>query len=172
MGKDISCSALCELLAPLEKEPEAVRRLDCWGTKSYNSQKAHVIAWLALQGTTGSGSYSRNKGNDSGRACYNRILNPGMLIWIAAVLGVADAQIEAAAEAARNAEAVNYRTRCSAFRAVIPFDALLELMEQPGKWLVDPDLGALCEFTEDGILAPLPGREAEFDALLYSGLEI
>lgn len=172
MGKDISCSALCELLAPLEKEPEAVRRLDRWGTKSYNSQKAHVIVWLSLQGTTGSGSYTRNKGNDSGRACYNRILNPGMLIWIAAVLGVDQARIEEAAEAARKAESVNYRTRCSAFRSVIPFDTLLDQMELPDKWLVDPELGALCELAEDGILAPAPGKEAEFDALLYSGLEI
>lgn len=139
---DIDVLALADLLAPMPHFPEAVRRLDRWGPGQYHSQKAHWIGWLMSQPTTGSGAYTRREPNHSGRVCYNRILNPGMLIWLATVLGVSMSRIEQATAAAIQAEAVDYRGRCNAFRAVIPFDDLLELMESPGRWRCDRRLKA------------------------------
>ena len=167
MMHDIDCATLCEDLAPLAPHPEAVQRLDRWGTKSYKSQKAHVITWLSSQGTTGSGAYTRKSGNTSGRTCYNRLLNPGMLIWIASALGADDKDVKAATMAAVEAERINYRGRCNAFRALIPFDMILELIQRPDGWQLDPALADLCELDEGRIYSPRPDSVAEFDRIFF-----
>jgi hypothetical protein len=150
---DIDVVALADLFAPLEPFPEAVKRLDRWGAGRYYSQKAHCIGWLLSQPTTGSGAYTRREPNHSGRVCYNRILNPGMLIWMAAVLGADYGTIERATAAAIRAEAVDYRGRCNAFRSVISFDDLLRLMADPVRWKCDRRLK-----TGGRLMAPVTGK--------------
>lgn len=136
MMDDISLDAICAIFGQLEPEPEIVQRLDRWGCR-YESQKAHALDWFSSQATLGGGAYSRDRPNTSARACYNRLLNPGMLIWIAAALGADDETIERATNAAIDAERVNYRKRCGAFRAVISFDDVLDMIRQPERWRLD-----------------------------------
>ena len=96
-------TTFCKVFEVLTPFPDVVQRLDKWGSP-YKSQKAHVVNWFASQKTTGSGAYTRQAGNNSARTCYNRLLNPGMLIWMASVLGADEEKIEQATAAAVEAE--------------------------------------------------------------------
>lgn len=167
---DISNDTLCDIFALLEPGPEIVRRLDKWGSP-YNSQKAHTVLWLASQGTTGEGAYSRKKGNSSGRTCYNRILNPGILIWIASVLGADEQTIERATAEAVEAEKTNYRKRCSAFRSVISFDDVLELLHRPDEWKYDVRMLGLYSMGEDRFPHIVDGMEDELEKRFFEEAE-
>ena len=146
----------CDVVSVLDPCPPIVARLDIWGTQ-YISQKAHVFGWFADQDTLGYGAYSRQQGNTSVRRAYNRLLNPGMLIWIAGALGADEGLIEKAAEAAIEAEKQDYRKRCAAFRAVIPFDTVSELLKHPEKWVFNPAMESVCSM--DGNLPIIEGNQ-------------
>jgi len=166
---DMDISAFCDVFSVLEPFPEAVQKLDKWGSP-YKSQKAHVLDWFATQDTTGGGAYTRQKGNRSARTCYNRLLNPGMLIWMAAVLGADEREIEQATRAAIEAEKNNYRKRCTAFREVFPFDEILRLMEAPECWQYDPAMAGLYIIGGDKLPHPKRGKEKQYTRILRDEL--
>ncbi len=167
---DMDLSEFCKVLNVLEPFPDAVRRLDKWGSP-YKSQKAHVLIWFASQNTTGGGAYTRLKGNSSARTCYNRLLNPGMLVWMAAVLGADERDIERATAAAIEAEKINYRKRCAAFREIFTFDDILRLMDMPGRWQFDPALDGLYSIDEKNQPNPIRGKKAQFNHILKDELD-
>ncbi len=148
---DIHVHDLMEIHSFMQPMPPVTAKRDQWGSE-YRSQKGHMVCWLMAQ-TDGDGggkpfSYTRKVGNESGRTAYNRFLNPGGLLWVAEVLGETDETLIRAAEAAAGAEKANYRSRCAAFRKVIPFDRILELLDNSEGWLYDPRLYPMLTFDE------------------------
>ena len=170
-AQDMDINTFCDVFSILETLPKTVKTFDKWGSP-YKSQKAHVVNWFASQKTTGSGAYTRQVGNSSARTCYNRLLNPGMLIWMAAVLGADEGKIEQATAAAIEAEKINYRKRCTAFRELFPFDEIMRLMEKPDRWQYDPALTGLYTVDADNIPRPVKGKERQYRRILREELEI
>lgn len=168
---DMNVLTFCKVFEALAPFPDAVQRLDKWGSP-YKSQKAHVVNWFASQKTTGSGAYTRQAGNSSARTCYNRLLNPGMLIWMAAVLGADEEKIEQATAVAIEAEKTNYRKRCTAFRETFPFEEIMRLIEKPEQWQYDPALAGLYAVGADNIPHPLKGKERQYRRVLREELEL
>ena len=136
MRADIHVSEMADILSQLAPMPPVTKALDAWGTVA-RDQKGHMIGWLVAQNSQGFGAYTRSKGNESARTAYNRFLNPGGLLWIAEVLGETETNLRKAVEAAKEAERINYRSRCTAFRKIIPFDRIMELLNQPERWIYD-----------------------------------
>lgn len=148
--RDIRTIEFSQILSILEPRPPFSRLGDCWGTVCV-SQKAHMVNWFAMQDRTGKGAYSRKKANDSTRAAYNRLQNAGALLWIAEVLGEDAVILQKAVDAARIAEDRNYRGTCKAFREIIPFDRIWELLCTPEGWLIDDAMaGLLVQDEENG----------------------
>ena len=168
---DMDVITFCKVFEVLTPFPDAVQNLDKWGSP-YKSQKAHVVNWFASQKTTGSGAYTRQVGNSSARTCYNRLLNPGMLIWMAAVLGADEGKIEHATAAAIEAEKINYRKRCTAFRELFPFEEILRLIGKPEHWQYDPALTGLYSAGADNIPHPVKVKERQYRRILREELEI
>lgn len=142
---DINIYDMIEIMAFMVPEPPVTKEIDLWGTVA-KDQKGHMIGWCSSQPTKGKGAYSRSKGNESTRTMYNRFLNPGGLLWMAEVLGENEAVLRKAVKAAADAEKVNYRNRCTAFREVIPFDRIMELVDNPDGWMIDKRVLPLLEF--------------------------
>ena len=156
---DIDVMTFAGMLLFLEPHPPVTEELDSWGC-SYSSEKAHMCGWFASQTTNGGGSYTRNEPNRSARATYNRLLAPGAMLWIAEVLGENSEQLRTAVQAAKEAEKKNWRARASAFREVIPFERIWELLNQPVNWLYDEQLLPLIAWDEYGY-PTIPKEEAE-----------
>ncbi len=136
MRADIHVLEMIDILSLLDPLPPVTKALDAWGTVA-RDQKDHMISWLATQNSQGYGAYTRIKGNESTRTAYNRFLNPGGLLWIAEALGESEEKLREAVEAAREAGKINYRSSCAAFRKIIPFTRIMELLEQPEGWIYD-----------------------------------
>lgn len=134
---DVRVENFAAMLQFLDPFPEMTVRLDKRGTR-YKSQKAHMVIWWQSQITTGAKGYTRMKGNNSSRKCYNRLLNSGALIWLADAFGEDPAVLEQAVR--RMDETEDYREKCAMFREVIPFDRLYELAHDPQLWRIDPAL--------------------------------
>ena len=109
-----------------------------------------MVQWFESQTGTGAGAFTRMEGNRSAMLAYNRLLNAGALVWIADALGENPDVIKKAAEEAAKAEKINYRRRCSAFRAIIPFSRIIELYKQPAGWRYDKALLRLIGFDAAG----------------------
>lgn len=88
----------------------------------WTSQREHMVGWFNGRTTHGAGAYSRETPNDSARTTYNRLLNPGSLLWIAEALGVDSRPIQRAADAA--AAESDHRRRCGQIRAVLPWSVI------------------------------------------------
>ncbi|MBQ3286599.1 MAG: hypothetical protein IJH45_01455 [Firmicutes bacterium] len=164
---DIDVETFADLMLFLDPCPDASRKYDTPGSM-YTCQKAHMIAWFASQTGTGEGSFTRNKGNNSARTCYNRLLNAGALVWIADAFGADGKLIEQAAKKAE--EAKNYRSRCSAFRSVIPFDSIIELLLRPQGWRYDQALLPFMEFDADGYPSFKQDKTEKVDSILSQEL--
>lgn len=93
--------------------------------KTGADEREHMVCWFRANQTTGSGSYSRRKGNTSARTCYQRLNNAASLLWIAEAVGVDRETVERAYEAA--VEAGDYRRACGAIRKVIPWETVYAL---------------------------------------------
>lgn len=150
---DVHVDDLVEFMLYLEPEPpittDYCKRRTWKGKKPvdvalYQSQKAHMCLWFDGQPTQGAGEYSRSKGNESSRVTYDRFMNPYGLLWMAEAFGESEDRLRVAMEAALNEK--NHRNRCNAFRRIIPFDRLLELFVEPGRWRYDVDVKPLLEF--------------------------
>ncbi len=164
---DIDVMYFADMLCYLEPHPAITERLDKWGSP-YTSEKAHMCLWFMGQTTTGSGSYARNKPNDSVKATYNRLLCPGAMLWIAEVLGEAPERLEEAYEAATVAENVHWRNRGKGFREVIPFERIYELFLHPEGWLYEKRLLSLVGRDEQGY--PVTTDEDRFSELVLEEL--
>ena len=168
---DISVEDFADILCLLDPLPEVTKAFDRWGTKSYNSQKAHMVIWFQSQTGTGGGAYTRDSANYSARTCYNRLLNPGALLWIADALGMDAETIKKATEATKEAEKQNYRKRCGAFREVIPFDSICALLEKPKEWRLDPELLPYLDYDADGYAVIKKGKNTDVELVLAGELE-
>lgn len=165
---DLGVEKFACILQYLDPMPPVTKELDKWGSR-YPSQKAHMIAWFSSQVTTGSGAYTRKQGNFSSIEAYNRLLNPGALIWIADALGESPEAIQRATEAAIEAEKINYRGRCSAFREVIPWARIDELIHDPPGWKIDPAIRGMVNRYQ-GWPSVKESRRAEYDAIIEKEL--
>ena len=162
---DLSVDKFAAILEYLDPMPDATKALDRWGVKHYPNQKAHMILWLLSQEGTGGKGYTRKEGNSSSQEAYNRLLNPGALIWMADALGEAPEAIQNATEAAIAAEKINYRGRCSAFRELIPWARIDELIHDPAGWKIDPALRPFLSWWK-GWPAPKLSKQAEYEQVI------
>ncbi|MCF2707323.1 hypothetical protein I6E29_08625 [Arcanobacterium haemolyticum] len=96
----------------------------------WKSQREHMVGWFRSQSTRGSGQYSRNQANYSGKRAYNRLLSDSALLWINEALGADPAKVQAAADAAR--QEPDHRRRCKAIRDILPWKELVPLIEAKG----------------------------------------
>lgn len=169
---DIHVSDLARYLSYLEPEPPITKAYDKWGVKYYPSQKIHMYVWIRNQPNTGKGAYSRKEGNTSSAVMYNRFLNPGGLLWLAEVLGETEETLKAAVQAAKEAEKIDYRKRCIAFRQVIPWERIMELFGRPQGWKIDPKMKAVLEMDPAGYPVVKPGKSRQFVKVLTAEEEM
>ena len=165
---DLTVDKFAAILKFLDPAPVCTASLDFRGTKA-QSQKAHMIGWFMSQLTTGEKGYKRFRANTSSAATYNRLLNPGALIWIVDALGEDSAVIEKAVQAAKAAGVNDYRERCRAFRRLIPWDRVYELAANPAGWRIDPAIESLLSW-RGGWPAVKPSKQAEFDRIIEKEL--
>ena len=163
MTNDIRTIEFSEMLCHLEPHPPITSQLDRW-RNPYTSEKAHMVLWFGSQETKGSGSYTRNKPNNSARTTYNRLLAPGAMLWVAEVMGEAPDRLKAAVQSAKQAEKVHWRNRGNGFRKVIPFDRIYELYQHPEGWLYEKRLLPMIERDDNGY--PVPANEDTFWAIV------
>ena len=95
-------------------------------TTWYDSQKQHLLGWLGDYG--GAGAYGRTKPGQDARFFYNHFRCPEGLMWLAEALGEDSTTVTAAIDAVRSASP-NQSSRCGAFRRVIGWDRIAELVE-------------------------------------------
>lgn len=149
---DLHVEEMFEVLSMLEPHPPITSELDCWESQ-YPSQKGHLLDWFLCQpiggGTGEAFTYTRKKGNESTRTAYNRFMNPGGLLWLAEALGENENTLREAVAAAKKAEEGNFRARCTAFRKVIPFERIVELIKQPKGWLYCPAILPMLDYDEE-----------------------
>lgn len=70
-------------------------------------------------------------------------------MWLAEALGESENSLRVAVAAAKKAEEGNYRARCTAFRKVIPFERIVELIKQPKGWLYCPAILPMLDYDEE-----------------------
>lgn len=132
---DVSCWRMAALLGRCERHyPVSDRYIhDVHDSpdKTGSDEREHMVAWFAANATTGFGQYSRQRGNDSAKRCYNRLQNAASLLWIAEAVGVPSEDVERAYNAA--VEAGDRRRACGAIRKVMPWSAIYERMVRLGQ---------------------------------------
>ncbi len=136
---DITVGKLAIIFVHLDPLPPATVEVAPPTAKRPN-QKAHMYWWFLSQQTTGKGSYSRMVGNNSSQSTYNRLQTVPGLMWIAEALGEEEETLHKAYKAALEYPAKNSQSRCAAFRAVIPWERISELIHDPEGWRIDPKL--------------------------------
>lgn len=83
------------------------------------TEREHMAGWFRANTGRGWGQYSRQRGNNSARRCYNRLQSSNGLIWIAEAVGIDAGMVR---EASRVALAEpDHRRRCAAIRKIIPW---------------------------------------------------
>ena len=95
-------------------------------------------------------TYTRATANTSARVTYNRFLNDLGLLWLAETLGEEEATLRRAADAALEMQQINWRNRCFAFRDVIPWERVMELVARPEGWMYDQAMMPYICFDETG----------------------
>ena len=162
---EIPTEQLARHLTYLDPEPPLTKELDKWGSH-YQSQKIHMYSWVNGQQYTGEGAYSREKGNQKASVMYNRLLNPGCLLWLADALGEKENNLREAVRAA--SEKDDYRQRCAAFRAVIPWDRICQLYEDFENWRYDKKIIPLLALDErTGYPEIKPGQRKKYLKILH-----
>ena len=166
---DITVEKFAAILEYLDPKPETTKALDRWGVKHYPIQKAHMVLWFLSQEGTGGKGYTRTRGNSSSMEAYNRLLNVGALIWMADALGESPEAIQRATSAAIEAETIDYRRRCSAFREVIPWARIDELIHDPSGWKIDPAIRDFLSWWK-GWPMPDPDKISQYEKVLQKEL--
>lgn len=90
--------------------------------KSGRTEREHMVSWFGANPTEGSGPYSRKKGNNDARTCYNRLQNAASLLWIAEAVGADSALVRRAYEAAVSCD--DRCKACGAIRREIPWECV------------------------------------------------
>lgn len=151
---DIDIMEMVRVFTYLDPKPEIAMRLDRWGVRHYPHQKAHCMEWFTSQAQghrIGRGEVREVETNQSGRLCYNRLKNTGMLVWISSVFGVDESLIEKAVTAtAPYQKRTELQASSIAFRKVIPFDTIIEGYNNPSKWKYDPAMKDYLVFDDAG----------------------
>lgn len=131
---DVSCRRMAAFFRRCERRypvsDRYVRDVHDSPDKTGSDEREHMVAWFEANATTGFGAYSRQRGNDSAKRCYNRLQNAASLLWIAEAVGVPAETVEKAYDAA--VEAGDRRRACGAIRKVVPWEAIYERMVRPG----------------------------------------
>ena len=123
---DLSCAELARLFARRDDHypisDRYLREVHDSPDKTGRTEREHMVSWFQANRTTGAGAYSRQRGNDSARTCYQRLQNAASLLWIAEAVGIESSVIECAYDAA--VEAGDRRRACGAIRRIIPWEAV------------------------------------------------
>lgn len=123
---DVRCRDFADFLASREAHyPHSdryVAEVHDSPDKTGADEREHMVVWFRANETKGVGSYSRATPNLSARRCYNGLMNAASLLWIAEAVGVDDATVQQAFDAA--VAAGDYRRACGAIRAIIPWDLI------------------------------------------------
>ena len=136
---DITVTKLAVVFELLDPLPPVTVELSP-PTKRRPNQKAHMYWWFLSQKTEGNGGYSRIIENQSSQRTYNRLQTvPGML-WIAEALGEDEKKLREAFAASEAFEKRDPGKRCAAFRELIPWARIAELLHDPSGWRIDPAL--------------------------------
>ena len=171
----LDCARYFSLLEPM---PPVTAELDKWLPKRYyKSQKIHMMRWLRGQLEVHGGAYGRRMANHSTKVMYNRFQNPGGLLWMAEVLGEDEDTLRRAVAAAVEAEKVaakgDAKSRCAAFRKVIPWERIAELLNDWNSWRFDPRMEPLIvidDRTEYPAIAP--GKRKKYQAALIDEAQL
>lgn len=134
-------------------------------SKYHKSQKQHMVGWFYSQSTTGEKGFKRKKANTSSKETYNKLMSAKAMLWIAEALGEQEETLRKAYQAAEDAQKINYRGRCTAFRSVIPWDRIDELLHDPKGWRLDPALKGIIKRVKGWPDIP-ESKRAEFDQVI------
>lgn len=93
----------------------------------YSSQKQHLIGWLGEYGT--GGAYNRQKPGQDAQHFYTHFQGAPGLLWLAEALGEEQDTLHRAVEAIE-AAGTKGAAQCGAFRRVIPWTRIEELLSQ------------------------------------------
>lgn len=127
-GNDMSCVAFSYLLrfkhSHYPYSDRYLREVRNSPDTHARTEKQHMVQWFADNATYGSGSYSRQKPNNSAKDCFNKLENAASLLWIAEAASVEEPIVAAAFETAR--QAGDYRQACGAIRKIITWSMIVE----------------------------------------------
>lgn len=96
-------------------------------TAWYLDQREHLVGWLSEY--NGPGAYGRKNPSTSGKHFYNHFRCVSGLIWLAEALGEDPAVVRQGVERA-DAGSSNPSSECAAFRRVVPWSRIAELVER------------------------------------------
>lgn len=103
------------------------------------TEREHVASWFGVNPTTGSGTHSRQLGNNSAKVCHDRPQGAALLPWVAEVVGAG----EAVGRASRAATARgDRRGACRAVGEETPWDTVSLRHPAPRSPFVRRVLGA------------------------------
>ncbi|WP_232715209.1 hypothetical protein [Gordonia metallireducens] len=126
---DISVLALRDIVLRLPTAQPITDAFEAGGNGRawYTSQQEHLAGWL--YGYNGPGAYNRANPSTSSKSFYNRFRCAAGLLWLAEALGEDEIQLRNGVNAIRNAGS-NPSSQCGAFRKVVPWTRILELVGQ------------------------------------------
>lgn len=101
-------------------------------TAWYSSQKEHLAGWLLEYNS--SGAYNRTTPSISSKRFYNRFQCAAGLLWLAEALGE-NTDVLKKAVIAINQAGNRTASRCAAFRKVVPWTRLYELIQDHLKFI-------------------------------------
>lgn len=135
--RDIKIGDFRRIITFLERKPRLTTELDRWGTRYYPEQRSHTIAMCDWQEV-------KERPNYSTWVMWGNLKNPGILLWVADVLGEDEDRIRQACQEAAWAHTGIKKRDCilesNAFRRVIPWARIMELLDHPEKWRREKDL--------------------------------
>ncbi|WP_137726072.1 hypothetical protein [Prescottella subtropica] len=123
-------SVLRQVVAGLGPRQPLTDAFECYPDTSaqrFSSQKEHLLGWLA--GYDGPGSYNRKNPGKDARFFYTHFRCAPGLLWLAEALGEDPATLTEAIGQVKAARA-NPSSQCAAFRRVVPWERIVELVEQ------------------------------------------
>lgn len=97
----------------------------------YRSQKEHLIGFIGEYG--GPGAYGRRTFDGTARDWYQRFQCAPGLLWLAEALGEERGVLERGVAAIRDAGSRD-ATQCAAFRRVVPWERIEELVRARRRW--------------------------------------
>jgi hypothetical protein len=100
-----------------------LRRPDNWAGR----QKDHWLGWL--KGYRGAGYYGRKSWNVPAKTVFNRVVNPGWLLWLSEAVGIPARSLKRAADEAL-AAGTTMMAQSGAIRRVISWEMIEERLRK------------------------------------------